>query len=264
MSGIITSRQNGLIKQLNSLHTRSGREKAGMFLLEGVRVVEEALDAGLILEYALYSEQLVRNHRGEELLARLTHGGIHLQQVEDHLLCEVAGTERPQGLAVAARFPKPDWPTEYGQLSSLRLLVIDGIQDPGNLGTIIRTADAFSVHAVICLKGTVDPYNAKVVRSAMGSLFHLPVIVDQVGQDVIERLHAAGVQIIATAVDQAVNYRLAAYSDRVALVMGNEGAGVSDLWMQAADLRVTIPISGQSESLNVAVAAGILLAELSA
>ncbi len=262
MPGIITSKQNGLIKQLKSLHSKSGREKAGLFLLEGVRLIEEALKAEVPLEHAVFSEHLMRSPRGESLLNELRQIGVILHQVEDRLLCEVAGTERPQGLVVAARVASSEWPVTFEQATSLRLLVIDGVQDPGNLGTIVRTADAFSADAIVCLKGTVDVYNEKVVRSAMGSLFHVPVMVDQEGEDTLKRLKAAKVQIVATAVHQAVNYRAAPYCERVALVLGNEGSGVSDLWMDAADLRVTIPISGQAESLNVAVATGILLAGL--
>jgi TrmH family RNA methyltransferase len=258
---MIQSRQNRLIKQLRSLHSRSGREKLGLFLLEGVRLIEAAADAELRLPYVVFNSYLESNQRGLELLARLQRQGSQVYQVADRLLCELADTDRPQGILAAAEIPAE--PAEWPEASTI--LVLDGVQDPGNLGTLIRTADALGVDLIIALKGTVDPYNEKVVRAAMGSLFHLPLIQNQEASDVLPRLREAGAQIVVSCLSpDAVPYLQAAYRDKVALVVGNEGAGVSDLWLEEADQRVIIPQRGAAESLNVGVATGILLAHISA
>ena len=259
---LISSRQNPMFKQLNALNSRSGRTKSGLYLLEGVRLVEEAIASGIPIKYAVYSSHLERNQRGLECLAAIAKTGVSPQLMDDNLLCELASTERPQGILVAAQLP-------IALASDLRFwsegrlwLLVDGVQDPGNLGTILRTAEALGVERVVCLKGTVDPYNEKVIRSAMGAIFRLPILHDLGNELVLDNLRQQAVQIVASALTDSVPYDQVAFAARLALVVGNEGAGVTSFWTEAADLVVQIPIVGQAESLNVAVATGILLAQI--
>lgn len=259
---MISSRQNPLFKQFKSLSTRSGRAKSGLYLLEGVRLVEEAIAAGISIEHAVYSSHLERNQRGMDCLEAIVNMGVSPQLLADKLLCELASTERPQGILVTASLPST-LASDAGFWSGGRIwLVIDGVQDPGNLGTILRTAEALGVERVVALKGTVDPYNEKVIRSAMGAIFRLPIVHEQDKESVLAKLQQYSVQLVVSALDQSVPYNQVNYAERLALVVGNEGAGVAPFWLEAADLVVQIPILGQAESLNVAVATGILLAKV--
>jgi TrmH family RNA methyltransferase len=257
---VISSRQNPLVKLLNSLHSRHGRQKSGLFLLEGIRLVEEALAAGLTIRHAVYSPRLQNNRRAAACLQQLeATSSCRPQLISEALLRWLADTEQPQGLLVAAEQPQPQ---ELDLCGVTGLLLVDGVQDPGNLGTIIRTADALGTQMVLLLIGTVDAYNEKVVRAAMGSLFHVRLQQSLDADAVLPLIKNAGFQLVVSALEQAVPYDQADYGERVALVVGNEGAGVSRELLHAADLRVIIPILGQAESLNVAVATGIILARL--
>ncbi len=259
---MFSSRQNPLFKQLKSLGTRSGRAKSGLYLLEGVRLVEEAIAAAIPIEHAVYSSHLERNQRGLECLNALASMGVNPQPFADKLFCELASTERPQGILVAARLPLT-LASKAGFWSEGKLwLLIDGVQDPGNLGTILRTAEALGVDRVVALKGTVDPYNEKVIRSAMGAIFRLPLVSEQGNELVLTKLRQQGVQLVVSALAESVPYNQVNYAERLALVVGNEGAGVAPFWLEAADAIVQIPILGQAESLNVAVATGVLLAKI--
>lgn len=260
---MIESSQNPLIKQLRSLHSRGGRQKSGLFLLEGVRLVEAALDAGVSLRHAVYSPQLEDNQRGLACLERIAALGCQPQAISASLFRSLAETEHPQGLIVAAVLPQDAELAETDFSGVSRMLIVDGVQDPGNLGTIIRTADALGVQMVLTLAGTVDAFNEKVVRGAMGSLFHVRLRQGHQSSSVLSMMRRAGLQLVVSSLSDAVPYASAPYGERVALVVGNEGAGVSVELQQAADLRVTIPIVGRAESLNVAVATGIILAALS-
>lgn len=258
----LSSRQNPLFKQLKSLNTRSGRTKSGLYLLEGVRLVEEALAAGIPLEFAAYSEHLSRNQRGLACLSAIGALGITPVLFNDKLFCELASTERPQGILVAARVPTTLVSDEDFWSGGNLWLIIDGVQDPGNLGTVLRTAEALGVERVVSLKGSVDPYNDKVIRSAMGAIFRLPLVHDQSNDFVLDKLCQSNMQIVVSALAGSQPYQQVEYAQRLALVIGNEGAGVGQHWLDQADLIVQIPILGEAESLNVAVAAGILLAKI--
>lgn len=262
MSEIITSRQNSLFKQLKALDSRAGREKAGLYSIEGIRLIEEAIAANVPIAYAVYSNYLEQNHRGKACLATLAQLGIQPRLVDDGLLRELANTERPQGLLIAARLPDSTCLAKSFWQGGSRFLVVDGVQDPGNLGTILRTSEAFGVDRVVLLKGTVDAYNDKVVRSAMGATFRLPIVRDQVAESVLAQLQQEDVQIIATSLAADIAYNQAAYAERWALVVGNEGDGIAPLWENAADLKVIIPLAEPVESLNVAIATAILLAHM--
>ena len=242
-------------KLVRALRRRKIREVERLFLAEGVRVVEELLDSGLDLTLALAAPSLEDTPRGRALAVRLEKRGS-LRRVGEGELNALAATDGPQGVLAVARVPE-------GALESLApagralVAVLDGIQDPGNFGAVVRSADAFGALALAALPGTVDPWNPKSVRAAAGSSFRLPVV--QPGPtDLVKWLRRNDFMILgADGAGQPIGeLRLPA---RAALVLGNEGAGIGAEMRAALDGLVAVPIRGGAESLNVGVAAGILL-----
>lgn len=244
---------------LHALKRRKSRESAGLFVAEGVRVVEELAGSGIDLKFALVSPSLEDSTRGRQLVSRLAERTV-VHRVTEAELGRHAGTDAPQGVLVVAT--QPDDRLDRLELPEVALLLVcDAVQDPGNLGTLIRIADAFGAIAVITLTGTVDPWNAKVVRSSAGSSFHLPIVNATVeGLSAwFDRHNVTTLAADAGGDDVSVIRGLA----RVALLVGNEGAGLRDDTRKLAQRIIGIPMPGRAESLNVAVAAGILVYELS-
>lgn len=244
-----------LATTIRDLHRRKGRERRGLALAEGVRLVEEMLAATVPCKGVAVAPALDATPRGVALLHALAGRGIAVERVSDAELAELAATEHPQGI-VAVYQPRQWSLDELTPTAGHPVVLLDAVQDPGNVGTIARTALAFGAVGVIALPGTVDLANPKVVRGAAGALFRLPhVQADTVA--VLDWLRREGVALWATTMDGEVVG--AAPPEPVALALGNEGAGMQDDLLRAAARRVTIPIAAASESLNVAVAAGVLL-----
>ena len=244
-----------LLSVARDLQRRKARERSGRFVAEGVRTVEELLRSALVIDGILVAEEVVAQPRVAALLTAADARGVMVLPVTEKEFDSAAGTEAPQGvLAVAS---SPVWSLDALPAGPLRLLVLDALQDPGNVGTILRTAAAFDVSATIALPGTVDLWNAKVVRSAMGSHFVHPTITstaDALAPFLRERgiplwgADAAGMPIPEVTVPP-----------QWALAVGNEGAGLSPATQPLVAMTVALPISAAVESLNVAVATGILL-----
>jgi TrmH family RNA methyltransferase len=247
---------------IRDLHRRRGRERRGLALAEGVRLVEEALAGGIVIRGAAVSPALESTTRGKTLKASLAERSIRTEDLGDSELDALADTEHPQGV-VAVIEPKR-WTLDDIRLKPDSIvLALDGVQDPGNVGTMLRTALGLGAAGVVALKGTADLTNPKVIRSAMGASFRLAVV--PAGPEEFlawARLQRAEIWIADT--NGATPDSLLRRGERpaLALVLGNEGAGVSPTLDAAADGRVAIPLSAEVESLNVAVAAGILLYEL--
>lgn len=244
-----------LLTVARDLQRRKARERSGRFVAEGVRTVEELLDSTLTIHGVLASESAGDTPRGAALLNRAHDAGVEVLRVNEREFVSAAGTEAPQGVLAVATIPA--FTLAALPATGVRLLVLDALQDPGNVGTILRTAAAFGVSATIALPGTVDLWNAKVVRSAMGSHFVHPTLVctpDVLAPYLAERgiplwgADAAGTPISDVSVPV-----------QWALVMGNEGAGLSPATQLLVVDTVSLPISATVESLNVAVATGILL-----
>jgi TrmH family RNA methyltransferase len=248
-----------LLTLARDLKRRKARERQQLFVCEGVRAVEELLRSSLTVRGALVAPQLRGVPRGAELERSLRMHNVELAEVSPLEFASAAETESPQGVLAIAEVPArrlADLPIE----DSYRLLVLDAVQDPGNVGTILRTAAALGATATVALPGTVDLWNAKVVRSAMGAHFHHPAM--PCTWDELDAFRAAcGVSLWAADASGAALDR-AATPPRLALVVGNEGSGVSDAARERADRLVAIPIASSVDSLNVAVATGILLHEL--
>ncbi|MCM3663758.1 RNA methyltransferase [Mesobacillus subterraneus] len=241
----IQSDKNPQVKQWKKLLTRKERDKSGTYLVEGFHLVEEALVMKEDVEEIILSEKT-------EMPPGWDYGSIPVTVVTDEISRQLADTETTQGIFAVCSQPK------QSITSGKTYLLIDSVQDPGNLGTMIRTADAAGLDAVIVGKGSVDIYNPKVLRSAQGSHFHLPVLSGDL-TEWIDKLVAENIPVYGTALENGAVFTEAAAAESFALLVGNEGSGVNKELLAKTTQNLYIPIYGNSESLNVAVAAGILL-----
>ena len=248
-----------LLTLARDLGRRKAREKRSLFVAEGVRSVEELLRSDIQLRGALVAPQLGSAPRGQALLGRLKDRGLEIAEVSEKEFRSAAETESPQGVIAIGELP--DRSLRTLQLPAVcRLLLLDGVQDPGNVGTIVRTAAALGATATIALPGTVDLWNPKVIRSSMGAQFHHPAfhatvsdVLDFIGREKLELWVAEG---------SGDPFAPSASVPRLAIAVGNEGSGLSAEIRERAQKSISLPIAGNVESLNVAVAAGIILYEL--
>jgi len=248
---------------IRDLHRRRGRERRGLALAEGIRLVEEALATAITIRGAAVSPALETTIRGKGLKAALLEKRVRVEEVSDQELDELTDTEHPQGI-VAVIEPKEWTLADIRLLPGGTILVLDGVQDPGNVGTMLRTALGLGAAGLVALKGTADLTNPKVIRGGMGASFRLPAV-PATPEEVVAwaRLHRG--QIWVADVNGESPGRLPQRTPQrppVLLVVGNEGAGVGPIMSAAADRRIGISLAPGAESLNVAVAAGILLHEV--
>jgi TrmH family RNA methyltransferase len=254
LSEKITSLNNSKIKLVRSLQNRQRqRQTEGFFLAEGVRLIEEAVSVHWPIEFILYDETL--SERGKDLIATLNvESQVETLEIPSNLMAEISGTETPQGiLAVLEQTPLalPQHPTF--------ILIADQIRDPGNLGTILRTAEATGVDGVLLSPGTVDAFSPKVVRAGMGAHFRLPI--HHTSWDELQAyLHALPVFLADSGAGLPIWE--ANLVQPCALLIGGEAFGASPSGEEIATQKVTIPMQGRMESLNAAAAAAILMAEV--
>lgn len=253
-----------LLTLSRDLMRRKARERNGLFVAEGIRAVEELLASPLRITGALACHELLeRTHRGVALAAALAGRGIGVERVNERDFLSASDTEHPQGVLAVAEQPVFNLASIAESAGAgtgpARLLVLDGIQDPGNVGTLLRTAAALGCAASIALPGTVDVWNAKVVRSAAGMQFRHPTT-STTGEALAPFLREHGIVLwgadaTGTSIDELAREAPA----RLALAVGNEGAGLSEAVRAACDRTVSLPMVPGAESLNVAVAAGIAI-----
>jgi TrmH family RNA methyltransferase len=245
-----------LLTLARDLKRRKSRDKHRLFVAEGIRAVEELLRSALTIKGVLVAPQIEDSPRGQALAAQIEQRGLERQAVDAREFASAAETDAPQGVMALAEIPNHAF-TSLSQDWRGILVVLDGVQDPGNVGTILRTAAALGARATIALPGTVDLWNAKVVRSGMGAHFkHLAFSATWDELDAMRREHDTR---IVAADAGGVPVTQVTRAERMALVVGNEGAGLSTDSRQRADQVVALSISRDIESLNVAVATGILL-----
>ncbi|MEX2109217.1 MAG: RNA methyltransferase [Gemmatimonadaceae bacterium] len=248
-----------LLTLARDLGRRKAREKHSLFVAEGIRSVEELLSAGLAVRGALVAPQLATAPRGQLLRASLDAAGVEVAEISEKDFRSAAETESPQGVIAIAEIPKRTLDTlELG--TSCRLLVLDGVQDPGNVGTIVRTAAALGATATIALPGTVDLWNPKVIRSSMGAQFLHPALHVTI-QGLFAFLEREGIELWSAEAD-GTQLRSETPPPRLAIAVGNEGSGLSADVRARSRRTVSLPIANSVESLNVAVAAGIILYQL--
>ncbi len=254
VSEIITSASNNKIKLVRSLQGRSrNRKSEEAFVAEGVRLVEEAVAVHWPIEFVLYDSTL--SERGEEIIEKLIHQtAFEAAEITPELMTEISDTETPQGiLAVLKRqaLPLPEQPDF--------LILADQIRDPGNMGTLLRTAEAAAADAVLLAPGTVDAYAPKVVRAGMGAHFHLPT--HHLSWEAI-RTALDGKPVFVAEAAGGISLWKANLKQPCCLLIGGEAFGASPQGEKIATNHITIPMPGRAESLNAAVAAGILIAEV--
>jgi TrmH family RNA methyltransferase len=254
---------SNLQSTVRDLQRRKARGRRRLALIEGVRLVEEALAAGLVFRGALVAPDLARTARGAALVAELARHAVPVEEIGARTLATLAATETPQG--VVAVIEPPGWSAADLALGPGTVaLVIDGVQDPGNVGTLIRTAHALGAAGTVVLRGTADPTSPKALRGAMGATFRHPVVaLDDAA--FIAWARTQDVTLWASAADGVPLHRAWDRERRngpIAVIVGNEGAGIRPQLNAVSAQRVAIPLAQGAESLNVAVAAGILLYEV--
>lgn len=254
---LITSTSNDLVKLVMSLHHKKGRKEQKLFIAEGIHPVTEALKAGIPIQRYIWTSKLTTSLEGKTLLDQLQsrYQGI---EVSDHVFRKMSETESPQGILALIEIPS-EKPIDF---SRIRFgLIVDGVQDPGNIGTIIRTAWAAGLDSLFFTPGTADPYQGKVVRATMGGIFNQNLYPNRTPEYIYKNAEKHGIQIIAGYPDATQSYFEVEMLGPTLFLVGNEGKGVSEVWENYPIRKVYIPQPGQAESLNVAVSAGILIYE---
>lgn len=246
---LITSTKNETVKLLRSLKDRAARRETGLHLIEGERLVFDALSSGVRAEYILAEE-------GSAAEARLAAQGLSFFTVSRAVLEAVSDTKTPQGIAAAVRTPELTPPETYPRGLTVCL---DRLQDPGNLGTVIRTADAMGASSLLLSPGCTDPFSPKALRSAMGSTYHIPVFEGELSKE-LPRLKESGYTLVCGHLSG--REKLPEINKNCAVVIGNEGNGVSDEVAALCEL-YRLPMFGRAESLNASVAASIMIYEIS-
>ena len=258
---MITSAQNKVLKEIKALSRKKDRVKTGLFIAEGLRFVMSAVEIQADIEVIVYSDSVYRTDEGTTFVNQLIKDANYkVLEAEEKLFNELSDTQSPQGILAVVKQPKADWPNIIEPNGFV--MILDRLQDPGNLGTIIRTADAAGADGVILLKGTVDVYNPKVLRSTMGSIFEMPILEGVSWEETQQKLKESGYLIASTALEDSVEYDSLDYTKATAMIIGNEANGISDEVLKQSDVRVKIPIVGSAESLNAGVAAAVMMYEV--
>ena len=249
------------LKQILKLKTEKGREKEEKFLIEGLRLCEEAFFSDWEVELLLFPSEYVQFLKTKKLMREFLKEKREILILSNQDMKKLADTQTPQGIFAVVK--KKAFTLNKDFLKKAKLLVgLDNMRDPGNLGTIIRTADSAGVDGILLSTGCVELYNPKVIRSTMGSVFHLPVIERLELKDIIPELKSSGFRIFASEVREGKDYTKLNYTEKICLLIGNEAAGIHKEILNLADERIKIPIYGKAESLNASVATGILLYEI--
>ena len=255
----ITSLQNPRVKQLVKLRDRRDRDDAGLFLVEGYREIRRALEKNVCLQEMYFSPEWFLGENEPALIEHARQAGAELFELSKEAFAKCAYRDRPDGLLAVA----PQWKHSLADLklgASPFLLVVESIEKPGNLGTILRSADAAGVDGVIVCDAVTDVFNPNVVRSSTGVLFSVPIVIAD-SATVHAWLIEKGIRIVATTPDTPNLYTKVDLSGPLAIVMGSEQYGLSDFWLKESHLLVRIPMAGQADSLNVAMATIITLFE---
>ncbi len=255
----ITSLANPKIKELLDIKRGKSRVKHTSFIIEGHHLIEMALGADTPVIEGFFTEDFSRKKEGQKILEQLSRHMSRIYEVTDQILRKISETETPQGI-IAVAASRPLRLDELPMKENPLIVVSDGIQDPGNLGTIIRTADAAGADAVIILTGTCDVYMQKTVRATAGSLFNIPIAHAAV-EEFLEWLRSHNIKLAVTASDAKNSFFEVDLDKPIAFVFGNEAHGVQEDLKRAADMVLRIPIYGKAESLNVAVSASVCLYE---
>lgn len=253
----ITSRQNPLIKKFRDVSQTKERH---LILIEGIRLVEEAIKAQLHFEVIAYTDRLHTSERGQKLYSQILNLSCRGALVTDSIMSLISDVNTSQGVAAIAHIPYAN--IDDAITKSVPLVVVaHQLQDPGNIGTIIRTSEAAGADSLITTSGTVNPFNLKALRASMGASFRLPIILNVKPTELIEFCQKSGLQIVTTTVSAKKDYRKLDWKLPTALILGSEANGIDQFIEKSAKESIFIPMAEGVESLNVATAAAILLYE---
>lgn len=254
----IKSNKNSTIKYIKSLSKKKNRWENKSFIIEGIKIIQEAIMEKKDIKNIICNDSFLSAGGNESFLKEIKDH-YNIIKVEDNIFKEISYTESPQGILAVVGFDINDLDT-IDTLRNPVLLFLDGVQDPGNLGTIIRSADAFEIDGIILGKGTVDPYNTKVVRSTMGSIFRTAMYFCEDSLECIKHLQKDNFQIISTS-PQGETVSKYQNTGGTIFIIGNESKGVEPEIIHICDRNIKIPMPGKAESLNVGVAASIIMYE---
>ncbi len=253
----MTQLSKGKFKYYRTLKQKKYRHREQKYFIEGVNLCKEAFAAGVEIELFLYCPRLVDDDITAFFLYQCRKRNIEFAQITPEMLSSISDTVHSQGVVCILPYKHPEI-----KLDKLKLVVVlDAIQEPGNAGTIIRTADWFGADCIIAGKGTVEITNPKVLRASMGSTFHLPVVPGN-PETALPDLKARGMTVYAAFADKGKNIHRVTFRDRCVLLIGNEANGIRSSLTQYIDVMITIPGRGAAESLNAAIACGIILNQM--
>lgn len=256
----ITSMQNPMLKEYNKLKKNSNyRQKCCKIALEGPNLLHEAIKTGLVPEVVFFTREYYNSENGSFLYT--LPGSVKQAVLPRELFAKIADTENPQAVAAIVHYNPEEKASKISDISGL-ILILNRLQDPGNMGSIIRTAAAAGVDIVYYTRGCVDPFNPKAIRSTAGSIFHLPVLPIHDSVELIQSLKKNNVKVIAAAVSGSKSIWDADFGDRTALIIGNEAAGIDENLFEEVDYKVTIPLEPPVESLNAAAATAVIIFEV--
>jgi len=258
----ITSPHNQLIKLAASLKLKKYRDEFGLFIVEGVRLVEEAAHSSWLVQTCIYTEEALQQGRVQAIIRDLETKNCRMIQVPAIIYDKITDTKEPQGIMAIVQKYAYQLSEVFVSGQKPFFVVLDELQDPGNVGTIIRTAAAAGATGVVLTKGCTDVFANKVVRASMGSIFHIPIFEGLTSSEVISVFAQHEIGILATSLESSHIYFKVDFNKSIAVVFGNEGNGVSRQLLENAQDRLYIPLLGQVESLNVAASAAVILYEV--
>lgn len=256
---VITSASNTQIKRIRALRRRRPRDRAGVFWVEGTRLVSEAVEMKAAIETLVVAEELLGVH-GPEIVARARERDFPILEVTGSVFRTLSARDGPTGIGAVVLEHWDDLSALSGEKSEL-WVALDSVQDPGNLGSIIRTVDAVDAAGVILLAESTDPYDPAAVRASMGSIFSRRMVRASL-DSLLESVHAQGFMVVGASGESPVGYRSATYTPPLILLMGSEREGLSETQRRACDVVASIPMSGRADSLNLSVATAIILYEI--
>lgn len=253
----IESTDNSKIKLVRKLASRKVRDEENLIVIEGINLVREATEREIDIKFILVSDEYAKD---DYLNRCIQENTVEICRVPENIFSKIADAEN--GIGIIAVIAKPSFDLSDTSVSEGgNVLVLDRVQDPGNIGTMIRTAVAAGYEMILTIKGTADVYSPKVLRSTAGMIFDIPIVQVEDAKELGKLLKTLGKKIVVTTVDGGETYFKHNLKHGIALVIGNEGNGVSKEMLELADIKVTIPMHGEIESLNAAVSAAILMYE---
>ena len=255
----ITSTSNPRIKAAVRLRDRRGRADQVRIIIDGVREIGRALDAGVRVTELFYFPQLCSDDEHQRLIGQAGQGGAELVEVTPPVMEKLAYGNRVEGVVAVAEEPRTTL-ADFALPADALVAVVEGIEKPGNLGALVRTADAAGIAAVIAAGSVTDLYNPNAIRASLGAIFRLPVCAAKVEQT-LSWLRSERFRIVAARVDGGIDYSQADYRGRAAIVLGSEAAGLSSAWNGADMTSVSLPMLGCVDSLNVSATAAVLFYE---